>query len=341
MKSRRRGGAENAEVSMDGDGEVGMGGRRRGYEDRDLGAVCELLNLCSERDGLDEFYSVEQLGQRFGMPTLDRFNDQCVWEDMEGRLVGFAQVWSFPSSEGRVDSYFYFRVHPDVRGTGVEDEMIGWAGRRIREVGQQHGLRGVLMGRVFEHEGYARGIFERHGFRIVRYGFRMARALSEPVPEPVFPEGYTVRYAEGEEDIERWVDCYNQSFIDHWGFHAETVEERRQRLRRPGYLPEQDLVAVAWDGSFAAFCLWYADEVGNAMHGRREGHIGLLGTRRGHRGIGLGRAMLLTGLQRLRDAGMERANLGVDAENPTGALGLYERVGFEKVATRISYHKDV
>jgi ribosomal protein S18 acetylase RimI-like enzyme len=31
----------------------------------------------------------------------------------------------------------------------------------------------------------------------------------------------------------------------------------------------------------------------------------------------------------------------VDAENPTGALGLYERAGFEKVMTNASYAKEL
>ena len=314
--------------------------KSRPYEDRDLVPVCDLLNLCTAIDNLDDHYSVEQLKQRFEMPTLDRFNDQCVWEDAEGRLVGFAQVWSLPS-DSRLDGFFYFRVHPDVRGTGIEEEIIKWAIRRTQEAGQQYGLKGVLMGRVFDHESYSRDIFERHTFQIMRYGFRMARPLSEPIPEPTFPKGYTLRHAEGEEDIEPWVDCFNQSFIDHWLFHPETVEERRHRLQRPGYRPEQDLVAVAPDGSFSAFCLWYLDEVGNALDAKSDGWIGLLGTRRGHRGIGLGRAMLLAGLHHLREEGADTAKLGVDAENPTGALGLYEKVGFERVATRISYHLDV
>jgi ribosomal protein S18 acetylase RimI-like enzyme len=30
-------------------------------------------------------------------------------------------------------------------------------------------------------------------------------------------------------------------------------------------------------------------------------------------------------------AGLEAATLGVDAENPTGALGIYERVGFRPI----------
>ena len=39
--------------------------------------------------------------------------------------------------------------------------------------------------------------------------------------------------------------------------------------------------------------------------------------------------MTAEALRRLKGAGMEDAMLGVDAENPTGALGLYEGLGFE------------
>jgi mycothiol synthase len=313
--------------------------KSRPYEDRDLAAVWELHEGCDAADRLGDHFTAEQLGQRFATPTLDRFRDQRVWEDAEGRVLGFAQLWSVPS-ESSLDSYFYFRVHPGVRSTDIDSEIVEWATRHAQGEGRRHGVGAVMIGRVFEHDGYARAVFERHGFGIARYGFRMERPLAEPVPELPLPEGYTLRYAEGDEDIRPWVECFNESFVDHWGFHPETVELRRHRLQRPGYRPEQDLVAVAPDGSFAAFCLWEIQELGDP-EGGRQGWIGLLGTRRGHRGKGLGRAMLFAGLRRLRDEGASSAMLGVDAENPTGALGLYERAGFHKVATRISYHKDV
>ena len=221
-------------------------------------------------------FSVEQLGQRLATPSLDRFNDQRVWVDVSGGVVGFAQVWNLPSIDS-LGSYFYFRVHPDVRGRGIEREIIEWGIRRAHEAGEQHGLRAVLKGRIFEHDSYSKGIFEMFNFEIARYGFRMARPLSIPIPEPVLPEGYTLRHVMGENDIEPWVACFNESFIDHWGFNPDSVEERRHRLERPGYRPEQDLVAVAPDGSFAAFCLWEMDRVGNAIHSRRDGWISRAG----------------------------------------------------------------
>ena len=47
----------------------------------------------------------------------------------------------------------------------------------------------------------------------------------------------------------------------------------------------------------------------------------------------LAAALVARSLLVLRERGMDSAILGVDAENPTGALGVYERAGFE-VATR-------
>jgi ribosomal protein S18 acetylase RimI-like enzyme len=84
-----------------------------------------------------------------------------------------------------------------------------------------------------------------------------------------------------------------------------------------------------------------APSMDKARTGRLEGWIGILGTRRGFRRIGLARAMLLRGLQQLKAAGMDTAKIGVDAENPLGARQLYESVGFQKLHTRLMYVKDL
>lgn len=57
--------------------------------------------------------------------------------------------------------------------------------------------------------------------------------------------------------------------------------------------------------------------------------------------MGLGKAFLLSNLHRLRNSGVENAKLSVDVDNPNGALGWYESLGFEKKNTSISYVKDI
>ena len=96
-----------------------------------------------------------------------------------------------------------------------------------------------------------------------------------------------------------------------------------------------------WTRPFAAFCRCEINNEDNAATGRNEGWIEVLGTRRGHRKLGLGRAMLLAGMRWLQAQGVATAVLGVDAENPTGALRLYESVGVVVANTTYTYHKDL
>ena len=96
---------------------------------------------------------------------------------------------------------------------------------------------------------------------------------------------------------------------------------------------------MAEDGTIAAFDLCQIDPAENERNGRNDGWIGILGTRRGYRKLGLGRAMLLAGLQHLKANGVENARLNVDAANPTGALRLYESVGFSVLHSWQSYEK--
>lgn len=61
--------------------------------------------------------------------------------------------------------------------------------------------------------------------------------------------------------------------------------------------------------------------------------------RRPWRRRGLARALLAASLVARRDAGMESAGLSVFMQNPHGAVGLYEGVGFETIATTIEYRR--
>lgn len=93
------------------------------------------------------------------------------------------------------------------------------------------------------------------------------------------------------------------------------------------------------DGKFASICLCVIDRTHNTFVGRQEGWVALLFTHPDFQRRGLARAMLLHGLDRLKDLGMDIAKIGVDAQNPFGARRLYESVGFEYLYTNIAYVK--
>ena len=314
--------------------------RSRSYTDEDAQAVCDLLNLCDAVDKLDDNYSVDDLRREFEDPQLDKHKDMRLWHSSEGILVGFGQIWVRTQND-EAEGGTYIRIHPEYRQHNLETEVLAWAEGRLREAQGQSGNRLVLRLWMPDTYKYMRDIADNNGFKTERYFFEMIRPLNEAIEEPKFPEGYTLRHITAGDPAERWVDMFNMSFIDHWNHHPMTVEEHKHTLASPKYVPERDLVAVAPDGEFAAFCFCLIDPEDNKRNNRSEGWIDILGTRRGHRKIGLGKAMLLSGLLRLKADGMETAKLGVDAENPTGALRLYESVGFRVRTTSISTSKEL
>ena len=70
----------------------------------------------------------------------------------------------------------------------------------------------------------------------------------------------------------------------------------------------------------------YKDE--NAALGLQRGWLDDVFTRALWRRRGLARALMTRALRLIREHGLTSAALGVDAENPTGALSLYESLGF-------------
>ena len=99
---------------------------------------------------------------------------------------------------------------------------------------------------------------------------------------------------------------------------------------------------MAWDGEeVAGQVRSYISPAENAEYRRKRGYTEFISVRRPWRRRGVARALLCQSLEALRDRGMEEAALGVMTENPNGAFGLYESVGFRVVKQYTSYEKPV
>lgn len=313
---------------------------RRYVGEADLESIVHFLNRCEAHDHLDEGTSPSELREEFSSPTFDTARDIRIWEDGDGAMVAFAQLW-IPAAGEVVDGYVWFKVHPEHRDGTIESEIFAWGAERMREVGRERNVRVQLRSGVRITQTERVAVLEQHGFTVNRYFLRMARPLSEPIAEPKLPHGFTIRALAGTHEAAAWIEMFNLSFIDHWNHHPKTVDERLHWMSEGIYRAEQDLIVIAPDGTFAAFAFCGVNAQDNGRTGRNEGWIDLLGTRRGYRNMGLGRAILLAGLRQLKADGVDTAVLGVDADSPTGATRLYESVGFKPIMTSANYVKDV
>ncbi len=313
--------------------------------ENDLEAIAELFQACEIVDGLGNWVSISELQQELNDPDLDKERDIRIWEDEDSNLIGFGNL----SIKESVDGYLSFRVHPTFRGEGIEQEIISWGEQRMQEVATDTSGYVKLRSSSRDTQTQRMELLESCGFIPKRYFFEMERSLTEPLPKPELPVGFTLDThcspqfsgkVGQRRFLEAWVEAYNQTFIDHWNYHEVTVEQVEYIVSDPNYKPDLTSVVIAPNGTFAAFCYCCTFPEENEYKGTKEGWIDTLGTRRGFRKRGLGKAMLLSGMQRLRDVGMDKALLGVDAENPSGANRLYESVGFRKVHTNIVYSKE-
>lgn len=304
----------------------------------DLVAISALVNTCEAVDRLEQGTSVAELRESYADPSFDPTQDLRLWRDAVGQLVAVAELWRLQPLD-TVSAYLCFSVHPAFRRGSLEAEVLAWAERRLWQVAEGSALPVELQISVRESQRDRIAFLEGQGFKPVRHFYRMRRDLTAPIPQPQLPVGFTLRQVNPERDAEAWVDLFNQSFIDHWNHHPMTVELFHYYSALSTYDPTLDLVAEAAEGTLVAFCGGEVNGQANARTNRKEGWIAVLGTRRGYRRQGLGRALLLAQLQRLQALNLEAALLAVDTVNPSGALGLYTSVGFEQVHRTTAFSK--
>jgi mycothiol synthase len=170
-------------------------------------------------------------------------------------------------------------------------------------------------------------VLAARGYRTTRHSFEMEISLAAEPPEPRWPAGIRARpLVAGEESLAHAPT--EEALVDHWEFTPTPLDEWLHSATREGHDPSLWFLALAGE-EVAGVCLCRV----RARGGERIGWCNTLGVRRPWRRRGLGLALLEHAFRELRGRGLARAGLGVDGENPTGAVQLYERAGMH-VASR-------
>ena len=258
-------------------------------------------------------------------PQLDE-----VLVELDGRIVGFADVRHAPDSDGTQVYAVIGALHPEVRRRGIGTALLAHNEARVRERARTEVPDGVPILLHASSTDTAPGtiaLLEGDGFEVARYFFDMVRPTLDAIPDMPLPAGLEVRPVVPA-DHRAIFDADIEAFRDHWGGIDESDNAFERFFSGSDFRPE--LWRVAWDGDQVAGVVMVV-ELGayNEEHGARRVIVDGVSVRRPWRGRGLARALVADALRGARDAGFTSATLGVDAANPTGALGVYEAVGFE------------
>jgi ribosomal protein S18 acetylase RimI-like enzyme len=250
-------------------------------------------------------------------------NEEIPPEDVRvlevgGRVVGYGDLWLEDD------------VQLDMAAPGHWDTFLDWAEGRARQARLQR------VRTYFPEDHELERIVAARGYRYWRSSFQMHIDLDERPDAPPLPGVLELRPYRAE-DAEKLRHALNEAFASDPFFHAVSPSNFREFfLKHRGV--DTSLWLLAWDDDqVAGYALAWPCRGSDDT----TGWIGNLGVRAPWRRRGLGGALLRHAFRALYDRGLRRAGLGVDAENPTGALGLYERAGMRRVMRQDNWVVDV
>ena len=305
----------------------------------DYRAMNAIANAIRAAEGTD-FSTTDGQFQQFydNLSDSDPARDVAIAE-VDGRIVGYGRASSHEELDGaRVYEVIPF-VDPAVAGQAVFMTMVRALEARVRAIAAEHppgSKHFETFGgeRAPERDALLRGI----GYEPVRYFYSMLRPSVDDLPDAPLPEGLEIREVLPEHLSTIWA-ADQEAFRDHWGYFPATDADFQQFLNDP-VMSDTSLWRIAWDGNeVAGQVRSFINAEENERFGRLRGYTEHISVRRPWRRRGLARALIAASFPLLRARGMTEAALGVDTENTSGALRVYEGCGFRPTSRSTTFRK--
>jgi len=312
----------------------------RGYAgEADLPKMLAVINGSKTADGIQRSETLDEITRNYShLTNCDPYIDM-LFAEIDGQVVGYNRVfWEVLEDGTRLYVLFGFLL-PEWRRKGIGLAMFRHAEARLRQIAAEHPEPGERYFQSFaaDTEKGAIALLEAQGYQPVRYGIDMVRNLSEPFPEAPMPAGLEVRPST-EVHFRSIHAALNEAFRDHWGYRAQSYEDFLHWTELPTFMPS--LWKVAWAGDeVAGTVLNFVNKAENAEYGRKRGYTEEISVRRPWRKMGLARSLLVQSMKMFKEMGMTETALGVDAQNLSGALKLYQSVGYKEVKRHTTFRK--
>lgn len=256
-------------------------------------------------------------------PDVDWSTRIALWETASGELRGWSWLYG---------TELEWYVHPQETDGLLRQAQLDWYRARVAGALAPTHEAPVLttwsttrqpeLGQILARAGY-----ELSGEQLIHSVIDLPRSAAANARTH---EGYTVRAVHGAAEIPRRVAVHRSAFEP----SRMTAERYAQVMRAPSYRPELDVVAVAADGTFAAFCLVWYDP------GLRVGLLEPVGTEQAHRRRGLAAAVCAEALRRLEELGAERASV-LSNGGTEGPNHLYRSLGFREVMRSMQWRRTI
>ena len=299
----------------------------RTIRDADLPRIASVKNAVNASAGFALMTTEQELDEEFSFPYVDRMRDVfCAVDD--GEVVGYAHTYFVDSTELEVKCFIFGGTHPDHTSRGIGTALTNLAVERAQELlatgteGLPRRLRAVSISGQDDSEQLLGSL----GFTPVRWFSEMSRPL-EDLPALVTPEGITIKPWDTSRSAELR-DAKNAAFEDHWGSTPTAPEGWIQMTEGWGSRPDVSYMAVDGEDRIVGLLLTHRYPDDDILLGGSYGWIDKIATVRRMRGRGVASALIARALHAYAEQGWTHGAIDVDADNPSGAFGLYGSLGF-------------
>ena len=323
--------------------ELPEGFTARGATENDLEPAMQLFNRWSRSVvGRDELTDLEALRNDLKSPGFDMEQDMRVVFAPDGQLAGYIEAWT--TAKPPVHPWIWGRVDPDYEDRGIGTWLMQWAEQRVLQTlpDVPAELRFAPRAGTYHEAEKPKKLLEDMGYQYIRSSYEMLIEMDAPVPDAMFPEGITLRTYNPQTDAEAVYRAQTDSFRDHFGFVDQPFEDGLKRFKHywEDETSDPSLMFLAVDGpsgEVAGINLCRP----NSFDDAHAGWVGTLGVRRQWRKRGIGLALLRHSFNEFYRRGKRKVGLGVDAQNLTGALRLYEGAGMHVHQAFDQYEKEL
>jgi mycothiol synthase len=284
----------------------------------DLDAVAEVLVAGDLHDVGQSVLDADFVQDQWSRVGFALGTDAWLVVHGQDAIVGYGQAMR----EGPTVVESWGVVHPGHRGQGIGTWLLARIQQRASEL-----LTGVRSG-CFRHavnagDRAAAAMLKASGLHPVRHFWHMQLEVAAGFESGPTPKGIRISEVDPRVHLPAVHAVLEAAFADHWGHHREPFDWwARRQTGSPSYDPTLWLLATEAGEPVGAL---------TASVGGDRGWVDELGVLAPWRGRGIAGALLRRSFATFAGRGLQRVLLSVDADNPTGATKLYERVGMRVV----------
>ncbi len=298
----------------------------------------DIFNATKEINGIDYVLTLEDFKNGAKWTKNYDIYQHLLYVEVEEKPVGyFGYSWD-REPDGKVIYGPFGVLLQEYWGLGIASLMLRFAEDKCKEIAE---LKHAGMDRRYRIWRKKKAVetvqfLLDKGYTIERYFLGMNRPIDLPLGEHPLPPGLEIRPVEPAHYRSIW-NADSDSFKDHWGY-SEPTEEMYEAWQNDRMF-QPHLWKIAWAGDQVVGVVQnMVDEEENRVYNRKRGYTENISVRRPWRGKGVASALIAESIRMFREMGMDHTHLSVDADSLTGALRLYQNIGYEVDDTQTSYN---